>query len=151
MSMTLQEIANVIKTNKITNHDKIRNLIWDNIENVVDISFGVNSVHFSINAAGEYLRYEIQLPKQVNSTKEEKVQEKVKSDGWSTTYYELPSDAKELQDLIEYKNMNFAVANIFKAAYRLNNKDGTSELYDLNKIIWYAQREINRIKKEKGT
>ncbi len=71
----------------------------------------------------------------------------VKSDGWSTSYYELPEGAKELQDLIEYKNMNFAVANIFKAAYRLGDKQGTSPEYDLNKIIFVAQRELNRLKK----
>lgn len=72
---------------------------------------------------------------------------KKSSDGWSTSYYELPKDATELQDLIEYKNMNFAVANIFKAAYRLGMKEGTDELYDLNKIIWFAEREKKRVQK----
>lgn len=65
--------------------------------------------------------------------------------GWSSNYYELPEDATELQDLIEFKNMNFSVGNIFKAAYRLGNKRGTDELYDLDKIIWFAQREKARI------
>jgi hypothetical protein len=69
------------------------------------------------------------------------------SDGWSTDYYTLPVGASELQDLIEYKNMNFAVANIFKAAYRLGDKAGTSKEYDLNKIIFFAQRELFRMKK----
>ena len=67
--------------------------------------------------------------------------------GWSTDYYKLPEGAEELQDLIEYKNMNFAVANIFKAAYRLGNKDGVDEEYDLNKILWFAHRELARIRK----
>lgn len=74
----------------------------------------------------------------------------VKSDGWSTSYYELPEGAKELQDLIEHKNMNFAVANIFKAAYRLGDKEGTSPEYDLNKIIFFAERELIRRKKLKN-
>lgn len=65
--------------------------------------------------------------------------------GWSSSYYELPPNAKELQDLIEYKNMNFAVANVFKAAYRLGDKPGTEELYDLDKIIWFAKREKARL------
>jgi hypothetical protein len=58
----------------------------------------------------------------------------VKSDGWSTSYYELPSGATELQDLIEYRGMNFSVGNIFKACYRLGRKDGATTLYDLNKF-----------------
>jgi hypothetical protein len=40
-------------------------------------------------------------------------------DGWSSDYYKLPNDASELGDLIEHRNMNFNVGNIFKAAYRL--------------------------------
>lgn len=70
---------------------------------------------------------------------------KIKSDGSSTNYYDLPPDAKDLQDLIEFKNMNFAIANIFKAAYRLGEKEGTDLQYDLNKIIFFAQRELKRI------
>ena len=64
--------------------------------------------------------------------------------GWSSHYYELPPEAEELQDLIEYRDMNFAVGNIFKAAYRLGRKPGTDVKYDLEKIIWYAQRELSR-------
>ena len=73
---------------------------------------------------------------------------KTKSDGWKTDYYQLPKTAEEIQDLIEYKNMNFAVANIFKAAYRLGEKEGTTEVYDLNKIIFFAEREKDRLTKE---
>jgi hypothetical protein len=67
--------------------------------------------------------------------------------GGSSKYYQLPEGCKELQDLIEYKNMNFSIANIFKAAYRLGNKPGTDEIYDLEKIVWFANREIERKKK----
>jgi hypothetical protein len=67
--------------------------------------------------------------------------------GGSSDYYKLPEGCQELQDLIEYKNMNFAMANIFKATYRLGNKPGTDRIYDLEKIIWFANREIERIKK----
>ena len=71
----------------------------------------------------------------------------VKGDGGSTPHqYSIPSDAKELQDLIEYRNMNFAVGNIFKACYRMGRKEGADELYDLNKIIFFAKREKKRIK-----
>lgn len=62
--------------------------------------------------------------------------------GWSSSYYKLPPNATELQDLIEYRNMSFSVGNIFKAAYRMGQK---GEVYDLNKIIWFAKRELRRI------
>lgn len=62
------------------------------------------------------------------------------SDGGSTSYYELPTCATELNDLIEHKNMSFALGNIFKACYRFGEKDAASRLYDLNKIIFFAER-----------
>lgn len=62
------------------------------------------------------------------------------SDGGSTNYYKLPTNATELNDLIEYKNMSFALGNIFKACYRFGEKDAASRLYDLNKIIYFAER-----------
>lgn len=64
----------------------------------------------------------------------------IKSDGGSTSYYELPEDASELNDLIEHKRMPFALGNIFKACYRLGEKDGADVDYDLNKIIYFANR-----------
>ena len=74
----------------------------------------------------------------------------MKGNGGSTPHqYSIPSDAKELQDLIEYRNMNFAIGNIFKACYRMGLKEGADELYDLNKIIFFAKREKKRIKKLK--
>jgi hypothetical protein len=68
--------------------------------------------------------------------------------GWSSAYYELPEGATELADLIDYKEMNFNVGNVFKAAYRLGNKHGTTAQYDLEKIIWYASRELKRVSGE---
>lgn len=71
--------------------------------------------------------------------------EPIKSDGGSTDYYQLPPDATELQDLIEAKNMNFAVGNIFKACFRLGEKEGNDPLYDIRKIKWFAIREEKRL------
>ncbi len=65
--------------------------------------------------------------------------------GLHSDYYMLPEDCRELMDLIEHKDMSFAVGNIFKAAYRLGDKEGTSKKYDLEKIIFFAQRELARI------
>ena len=64
----------------------------------------------------------------------------VTSDGGSTSYYELPAGATELNDLIEHKGMSFALGNIFKACYRFGEKDAASRMYDLNKIIYFAER-----------
>jgi hypothetical protein len=72
----------------------------------------------------------------------------VKSDGGSTSYYEIPEGATELNDLIEYKNMNFAQGNIFKACYRLGEKQGTDIVYDLKKIIFFANRLIGMEEKK---
>jgi hypothetical protein len=89
--------------------------------------------------------YQSPEPVKVQPTPAE--QPKVKSDGGSTSYYELPSSAKELNDLIEYKNMNFALGNIFKACYRFGEKDGAEKIYDLNKIIYFAERLKTMVEK----
>jgi hypothetical protein len=66
------------------------------------------------------------------------------SNGGSTPdQYALPNGATELQDLIEYRNMNFAVGNIFKACFRLGTKNDA--LYEMNKIYWFAKRERDRL------
>jgi len=73
------------------------------------------------------------------------------NNGWSSDYYELPEWAKEIDDLIAYKSMGFRVGNIFKAAYRLGRKPGVSARYDLEKIIWFANRELEWLEfKEKN-
>lgn len=69
------------------------------------------------------------------------------SDGSSTDYYKLPENIKDLIDLIEYRNMNFAIGNIFKACYRLGQKEGNDDLYDLRKIKFFVEREIARLEK----
>jgi len=68
--------------------------------------------------------------------------------GWASDYYELPKEAKQLQDLIEYRDMNFAMATIFKACYRFGHKPGTTKLYDIEKILWFAERERQRLLNE---
>ena len=72
------------------------------------------------------------------------------SDGGSTDYYKLPSDATDLQDLIEFREMNFSIGNIFKACYRLGLKKGNKRAYELRKIIFFANRELARVMKEEG-
>ena len=71
------------------------------------------------------------------------------SDGGSTDYYRIPPGATDLIDLIEHKNMTFGIGNIFKACYRLGDKHGIDHGYDLRKIIFFAQRALAKLEREK--
>lgn len=64
---------------------------------------------------------------------------KVSSDGLSTSYYQIPQHAEELRHLISHKAMSKSRGDIFKACYRLGEKDGTNVLYDLNKMQFFIQ------------
>jgi hypothetical protein len=70
--------------------------------------------------------------------------------GSTPSQYGLPADAGELQDLIEYRNMNFAIGNIFKACYRMGTCEHSDSIRDLRKILWFAQRELDRQETEAG-
>ena len=69
------------------------------------------------------------------------------NNGEDTDYYKVPSGASMLQDLIEYKDMSWNQANIFKAAYRLGDSHSSVER-DLNKIIWFANRMLQQLSKD---
>lgn len=72
---------------------------------------------------------------------------KIASDGGPSEYYDFPEGCNTLNDLIEHKEMSFAHGNIFKAAFRLGHKQGISLEYDLNKIKYYADRMLARLRK----
>jgi hypothetical protein len=63
--------------------------------------------------------------------------------GGSSGYYDLPPNCERLHDVIVEKDMQWSQANIFKAAYRWDTKPDLE--YNLRKIIWFAQEELNRI------
>ena len=67
------------------------------------------------------------------------------SGGGGFNYYDLPPEPEQLQDLIEYRNMNGNLKDIFKACYRMGLKEGTSDIYDAEKIVFYALRELGRL------
>lgn len=71
----------------------------------------------------------------------------IKSDGSTASYYELPENASQLQDLISFKDMNAQMGEIFRATYRYGQVAHSERRRDLNKIIFYAQAEINRLDK----
>lgn len=62
---------------------------------------------------------------------------KVGSDGGSTNYYRIPSHASELRHLISAKGMSKSRGDIFKACYRLGEKEGVDVKYDLNKMLFF--------------
>ena len=69
------------------------------------------------------------------------------SDGSSANYYELPISAEQLQDLISYKNMNAQMGEIFRAVFRYGEVAHSKKLRDINKIIFYALAEKERLEK----
>jgi len=73
--------------------------------------------------------------------------DKVKSDGSTASYYELPSDATELQHLIAFKNMNAQMGEIFRANYRYGEVSHSEKLRDAKKIKYYIEAEIERLEK----
>ena len=70
---------------------------------------------------------------------------KIKSDGSTASYYELPPDSKELQDLISHKNMNAQIGEIFRECYRYGQASHSDEVRGIKKILFYAQAELKRI------
>ena len=70
---------------------------------------------------------------------------KVTSDGSTASYYELPCRAKQLQDLISYRNMNAQIGEIFRACYRMGLVSHSDELRDARKILFYAKAEVARL------
>lgn len=73
------------------------------------------------------------------------VQTKVKSDGSTASYYELPTKATELQDLISFKNMNAQIGECFRECYRYGQSEHSSKLRGAKKIKFYAEAEIARL------
>ena len=71
---------------------------------------------------------------------------KIKSDGGSSAYYDFPQSWVTLNDMMDYKAehqwgpLSFHMGNINKATYRFGEKDGTSKVYDINKIIYSGLR-----------
>jgi len=72
------------------------------------------------------------------------------NNGGKTSYYDLPINPTTLDDLIEFKKMPFWQGNIFKATYALTERalrGGGSEIRELNKIIYYAERRLAELLK----
>lgn len=70
------------------------------------------------------------------------------NNGGPTDYYRIDPSWKMAQDVIESREMNFSQGNIFKAAFTFNvgRHDASNYERELNKIIYFAQRELDKIK-----
>lgn len=53
----------------------------------------------------------------------------------------------EVIDFIEDKNLNYHKGNAIKYICRAGKKDPSKEIEDLQKAIWYMNREIRNIKR----
>jgi hypothetical protein len=73
----------------------------------------------------------------------------IASDGSTASYYQLPTGATELQDLISYRNMNAQDGEIFRAIYRKGRASHSDELRDARKVLFYAQAEVKRLEQVK--
>ena len=74
--------------------------------------------------------------------------EKGHNNGGSTDYYKFEPEWKECADIIEARVMNYNQGNIFKSAFCFNvgRHSGTDDERELNKIIYFTERELQRIK-----
>lgn len=69
------------------------------------------------------------------------------SDGSTASYYELPTDCTQLQDLISYRNMNAQDGEIFRVIYRKGRASHSDALRDAKKVLFYAQAEVERLQR----
>jgi len=76
----------------------------------------------------------------------------MKDDGKTTACYDIPENAKTLDDLIEHKNMPFWLGTIFKVCYAFEERStrnaAASQLRELNKIGYYQKRGLDILTKE---
>jgi len=74
---------------------------------------------------------------------QDEVKEEVISEGnggSTPKQHGLPEGSKDLQDLIEYRELGWNIANIFKACYQLGIKN--TRMYELRKMKYFTEREL---------
>lgn len=108
----------------------------------------------SAAAEGHEPRYEVPVkPEDPNVAIMQKLRDiseggnlnKVKSDGSTASYYELPEGATELQHLISFKDLNAQMGEIFRAVYRYGEVAHSARIRDAKKIKYYIEAEIERL------
>ena len=132
---------NLYFTGDLEGHmEQISLIEYDSLIERTAVSFGAYRTHLEATKS-ESPTWQEELSKMSIHVKELS-----KSDGGGgKNYYDLPPNPTQLLDLIEYRNMNGNIKDIFKACYRLGQKDGISEEYDLRKMALYSLRELGRV------
>jgi len=71
------------------------------------------------------------------------------NDGGKNSFYEIPSEVKDVDDLCEYLELNFFMGNILKSLWVKKGKrhEATDEKREAKKRVHYAQKELNRLEK----
>jgi len=67
----------------------------------------------------------------------------MRSNGASSSYYELPPNCEQLLDVIVAKDMSFIQGELLKAVYRWDAKPDLE--YNLRKIIYFATYLLKRL------
>lgn len=70
-----------------------------------------------------------------------------RNNGGETDYYKIEPEWTTFQDVIEAREHNYSQGNIFKVActFNIGRHSGTDYERELNKIIFFANRELKRI------
>ena len=66
------------------------------------------------------------------------------------SHYGGEDNPYEAIKIIEAWNLGFCLGNAVKYISRAGKKDKSKEVEDLEKAVWYLQREIDRLKGEKA-
>lgn len=153
--ITSNKIGNVLRYWKHTKED-VTYLTYEEAMDILDkknkpeINFIVSYNNKGLMKSGN-VNIKVKHEDSIRGTKEQNKSEdyvleddKQNNNGGASDWYSLPKNANTLQDLIEHRNMNGSVKDIFKACYRLGIKT-EDELRDLNKMAYYSLREIGRI------
>lgn len=87
----------------------------------------------------------------IKEVEEEAPLDSTRNNGGETDYYAIPEGFTTHQDVIEQREMNYAQGNIYKVActFNVGRHSGTDYERDLNKIVFFAKRELKRIKSGK--
>ena len=105
---------------------------------IVDITPEDKEILTALRQCGKSYLQIINLIKNTDSFKKH-------NGGDGNDYYDLPLNALQLQDLIEFKNMNANIKDIFKACWRKGDKKGVDEIYDVEKMVYYSLREAGKV------
>ena len=87
---------------------------------------------------------ELEIREEIEETKS------FNNDGGKNSFYAIPEDVKDVDDLCEYLELNFYMGNILKSlwANKGNRHEATDEMREAKKRLHYSQKELNRLEKQ---